>query len=187
MGTSVTTNLELIKPDSDEFIKENLPTFPGWAAQNEFNMDTLDALFRKSTHTYTPAWTATTTNPTLGAGGFVDASFVRLFPRMVICHFRIFTGGAGFAAGTGTYLLSLPTGIASEFTSFFNSVALGKAILLDNDTVLNCSNMEVLYDVGTAKLYMRTATGSSFGATIPITLAQNDRVSGYFIIPTSDV
>lgn len=186
MGITVTTNLSLIKPDADESIKENLPTFAGWADQNADNCDVLDALFRAETLTWTPTWTADTTSPTLGAGGFIEGKYIRLTPRMTYGYFRIFTGGAGFAAGSGTYHISAPPAVVpSEFTTFFNNVVIGKVALFDNDTVLTSSNMIMLYDVASTNFYFRSSTGSTWNPTTPITLAQNDRLAGYFMYPTS--
>lgn len=185
MGTTITTNLGLIKPDLNESIKVNGPAI-GWAAQNALNCDVEDGLFRNSQHTYAASWLANAVNPTLGAGGFVEGKCVRLFPRMIMGFFRIFTGGAGFAPGTGIYRVTLPASMAAELYNFDDSVVIGKAILLDFDAVATCSNMLVVFDKGTACAFLRPAAGASFFSTNPITLAQNDRVSGYFMYPTSD-
>ncbi len=186
MGTTITTNLGLIKPDGSESIKEALPTFPGWAAQNEDNCDIIDSLFRNSGLTWTPAWTGSTGNPTLGSGGTIEGKYLRVFPRMVVGFFRIFTGGAGFAAGSGTYRISVPATIASELDTFNDSLPIGKAAILDNDTVANCSNMLVMYSTAVDLITFRPSSGGVWSATSPFTLAQNDRVSGYFMYPTSD-
>lgn len=191
MGVSVTTNLQLIKPDLDESIKENLPTFPGWADQNADNMDQIDGLFRDDSNPafYVPVWTAGATPVVLGAGGFVSGKVIRLFPSMVVVNFRIFTGGAGFVPGAGTYRISLPTGyttIASEFTTFFESSPFGRSILMDNDNVATSSNMSVHYDLSLGTVHFRGAAGALWNPTSPITLAQNDRVSGFLIYPTEN-
>lgn len=62
---------------------------------------------------YTPVLTAATTDPTLGTGAFVDGTYTR-FGRTILgtARFRL---GAGFTAGSGFYLISLP----------FTRVALG--------------------------------------------------------------
>ena len=185
MGTTVTPNLGLIKPDQDESIKQALPTFAGWAAQNGANMDVIDGLFRASTSTWTPTWGGTTTNPTLGTSGFVEGKFLRLWPRMVIAHFRIFTGTASFTAGAGTYTLTLPVAVPPEFALFDTEVPIGKAIILDADTVANCSVMQVMYDIATGKAVMHSPGGNLFQPTNPITIAVNDRISGYMMYPTS--
>lgn len=186
MGTTVTTNLGLIKPDTSESIKENLPTFAGWADQNADNCDQIDALFRHTTHTYSPAWTADTLNPTLGAGGAVAGKYIRLFPRMVFGYFTIFAGGAGFATGTGLYRLSLPVAMSAELLTLNESFPVGKAYIHDNDVVANSSTFIVMYDIANTVFFFRKWDGDSWRSTTPFTPAQNDRVSGYFTYPTAD-
>lgn len=185
MGTTTTSNLALIKPDVNESIKEDLPTFPGWADQNADNCDVIDGLFRASTHTYTPTWGASTTPPVLGSGGFIEGKWVRLFPRMVFGQIRLFAGGAGFSAGSGTYNLSLPVAIPPEFATFFNAVVIGKAIVLDNDNVLNTNVMAAVYDIGASNMILKPPNGSSWTNAFPFTVAQNDRVSLQFSYPTA--
>src|SRR4051812_48509711 len=141
MGTTVTSNISLIKPDDDESIKANMPTFAGWAAQNAANMDKVDSLFKSTTTTYSPAWTGATTNPVLGTSGFVEGKYARLWPRMVTVYIRIFTGTAGFTGGSGTYALSLPLTPDPQFSTAFDSIAVGKSILLSAASTVNTNNM----------------------------------------------
>jgi len=171
MGTTVTGNLGLIKPDEDESIKEDLPTFAGWAAQNTINCDKVDALFRATNATYVPVWGASTTPPTLGAGGFVTGKFLCLWPRLVVAEIKIFAGGAGFLGGSGTYSLTLPAAVPAEFPTFFDAVNLGKAIVLDADNVLNSNTMAVLLNASTSLLFLRPPNGSSWTNAFPFTLA----------------
>lgn len=184
MGITVTTNLGLIKPDINESIKEDLPTFDGWATQNGANMDVLDALFRATTHTWTPSWTASV-NPTLGATGFVEGKYIRYFPRMVAGFFRIYTGGAGFAAGTGSYSLSVPVAIASELDTFQNELVVGKAAFYDDSAVATSSAFTVMYSTAGDTLFLRQPANDVWSATSPVVPAQQDRLSGYFMYPTS--
>src|SRR5258708_34909034 len=186
MGTTVTTNLGLIKPDVDESIKEALPTFPGWPAQNTINMDKIDALFRATSATYTLNWTADTSNPTLGAGGFTEGKFIRLFPRLVIGFFRLNVGGAGALGGTGTYRFNLPTGIAPELTLTDDSVPIGKAAYLDTSATVTHSVFLVCLKPSTSNFFLRPSAGGEWSSVAPVALGQNDRVSGYFMYPTAD-
>lgn len=185
MGTTVTTNLGLIKPDKVESIKANMPTFAGWASQNGTNCDKLDALFRATATTYTLNWTADTLNPTLGAGGFAEGKYIRLFPRAVLVFFRLFAGGAGFAAGTGAYKFNFPFTVAPELVTVNDSIPIGKAVFFDSSAALSSSVFEVVY-TPTTQFFLRPPGGGSWSATAPIVPAQNDRVSGYFIYPTPD-
>ncbi len=185
MGTTVTTNLGLIKPDLDEKIREDLPTFPGWADQNADNCDVIDNLYRHTEHSWTPTWTTDiASNPVLGSGGSLEGKYLRLYPRMVIGFFRINAGGAGFSAGSGLYRLSVPVNISSEFSAF-GAHSVGKAYLDDNDAVATSTNMVVLYDPTINLFTFRRHDGDFWRSTSPITLAQNDKVSGFFVYPTA--
>lgn len=185
MGTTATTNLGLIKPDLDESIKEDLPTFNGWAAQNAANMDKIDGLFRKTTATYTLNWTTSSTSPTLGATGFVEGKYVRLFPRLTAVFFRIFTGGAGFAQGTGQYRLNAPFQVDPAFASFLELAPIGKAIFYDASANATCSAFTVNYSPSSNLMFLRVARGDTWTNSNPVVLAQNDRISGYFLYPTA--
>lgn len=188
MGTTVTTNLGLIKPDVNESIREDLPTFAGWAAQNEDNMDAVDALFRASTvNPYTVNWTAGTLNPTLGAGGFTEGKYVRLTPSLVIGWFRIQFGGAGFATGTGHYRINHPLAVDSDFATFQDIIPCGKAMFQDNSASLTSSAFTVSYNVAANALVCRASAGDIWSSTNPVVPAQNDKISGYFMYPTSVV
>lgn len=188
MGTTVTTNLGLIKPDTDESIKENLPTFAGWAAQNAINMDKVDDLFRDdAVSPYTVNWTAGVTNPTLGAGGFTEGKYVRIFPRMVIAFFRIFAGGAGFAAGSGQYRINAPLQVDPAFSVFTHTVPFGKAVFLDSSAALTSSVFTLNYSPSVNLLFLRVAAGGTWDDVTPVVPAQNDRLSGYFMYPTAVV
>lgn len=187
MGKTTTTNLALIKPDTAESIQANLPTFDGWATQNGANCDTIDALFRHtSTHTWTPTWTADTTNPTLGSGGFVSGKYIRLFPKMLIGYIQLFTGGAGFATGSGLYQLTPPATLAPELALLHNFIPIGKYYLHDNDTVANCTVGQVMYELTGNLLTFKKHDGDSWRSSTPFVPAQNDRMTCYFIYPTTD-
>lgn len=185
MGTTVTTNLALIKPDTNESIKQNLPTFNGWAAQNAVNMDTIDGLFKATNTTGTLTWGATTTPPTLGSGGFAEQKILRLWPRMVIIYYRIFAGGAGFAAGSGSYTLTLPFAVDPSFSAFSQTLPVGKMIFQDNSAALTSSVFSLIYSPTSALLFARPSEGGTWNNTTPVVPAQNDRFSGYAIIPTA--
>ncbi len=184
MGTTVTTNLGLIKPDTDESIREDLPTFAGWVSQNEDNCNTIDGLFRHTYHNYSPTWTADTSNPTLGAGGSVTGKYARIWPGMVFGYVKIFTGGVGFLTGSGLYRLSLPVAISSEINNFSAEVAIGKSYFLDATSVITSTNMVVMYDPANNVMFFRKHDGDAWRHSTPATLAQNDRMTAYFMYPT---
>src|ERR1700754_1348635 len=185
MGTTVTPNLSLIKPDAAESIKAALPTFAGWAVQNGANCDIIDGLFRNSIHSYTPVWTGDVTNPTLGAGGLLEGKYIRVGPRMVFNYFRVIMGGAGFNAGSGFYQLTMPpVAVATEFASFNDSNAIGKAYLFDQSTISTCNAFTTMYTVGGNKMFLKKNDGDAWRSSTPITLAQGDIISGYGFYPT---
>lgn len=70
--------------------------------------------------TYTPALTATTTNPTLGTGS-VQYGHYEQIGKTVRFQAVIKFGTSGAAAGSGTYIISLPVAaIAGAVTAFAN-------------------------------------------------------------------
>lgn len=186
MGTTVTPNLGLIKPDLDESIKEDLPAFVGWAAQNADNMDAIDALFRVTTGTYTLNWTADGGNPVLGTGGFVEGKVVRILPRLVLGYIKIFAGGTGFSAGSGIYRINLPTGIATELSSVNDGIPIGSVTFFDSSAASSSSVFLVTYNPTASNCYFTPPTGGAWSATSPVAMAQNDRISGFFMYPTAD-
>jgi hypothetical protein len=185
MGTTVTPNLSLIKPDIDEKIEEDLPTFAGWATQNAANCDAIDALFRFTNTTYAAAWTASSVNPTLGSGGSVTGKYMRLMPSIVVGHVLIDMGGAGFAAGTGNYRISLPVAINPTIATLSDSIPIGKATYYDSSAVVSCSTFTCMYLVASSLMILRPPGSTVWNATTPVVPAQNDRISAYFMYPTA--
>lgn len=185
IGTTVTPNISLIKPDLAESIKADLPTFQGWAVQNGSNCDTLDSLFRANNNTYTLNWTGAGGNPTLGTGGFTEGKWLRLWPRVCITYFRVSAGAAGFAAGAGVYRFNLPFAPDIAFSSFNLMTPIGRASLLDNDAIVNCSSLICVWDKASSSMILRSPGGNFFSPTNPITVAQGDRFCGYAMFPTS--
>jgi hypothetical protein len=184
MGTTVTPNLSLIKPDRNESIKANLPTFAGWAVQQGLNADAIDAVFRNSSHSFTPVWTADVTNPTLGTGGFVQGKWLRLHPRMVLYYYQIFMGTTGFSAGSGFYQLTLPVAVATEMTTINDSTGIGKAHYFDSDAVATSTAFTAMYNQIGAQMFMKKPDGDAWRSTTPVTPGQSDRLTGYAIYPT---
>lgn len=185
MGTTVTTNLGLIKPDTAESIEANMPTFAGWASQNAANCDVVDGLFRNTQHTWSPSWTAATLNPTLGAGGFIEGKYMRIFPRMVIGYLRISLGGAGFATGTGSYSITLPVAMDASLNTMQDEFPVGKAIFYDDSAVATSSVFNVMFTPPTGLLTFRPPLGQLWSSTNPVVPAQLDRLSAMFMYPTS--
>jgi len=185
MGTTLTTNLGLIIPDADEKIQEDLPTYDGWASQNADNMDNVDRLFRFTNTTYVPVLTAIGGAHTLGAGGFITGKYMRVMPSLVVGHILFYAGGAGFVAGVSDYRISVPLAMEPDIAALTDTIPVGKGILYDDSAAATSSVLVVLYHVASNTFVCRDPSGGPFGATSPITLAQQDRFSLYFCYPTS--
>lgn len=56
---------------------------------------------------YTPALTATTTNPTLGTGAIQTGRYTQI-GKFCVVRAQVTMGTSGFVAGSGSYLISLP-------------------------------------------------------------------------------
>jgi len=185
MGTTVTTNLQLIKPDQNESIKQALPTFPGWASQNATNQDKIDSVFRNSSTTYTLNWTGAVSNPAVGSGGFTEGKYVRLFPRLVIVFFRIWLGNSGIVVGSGEYRISAPFSFDPIFTRFTDTIPIGRAAFFDASAAATCSTFTVNYRSSENVVVMRPPEGGFWAANFPVVPAIQDRWSGYFMYPTT--
>lgn len=190
MGTTTTTNLGMIKPDINEMIQEELPTFQGWATQNAINCNLVDSLFRASTATVTPTFQAVGGGFTLGAGGFVQVKNVRLTPRMAVTYFIVECGAAGFAAGTGQYqFINMNPTIDPIFAAQFaanGGIPFGKVSFRDASAIATNTVFTAIYNHISNALFFRLPDGSIWTNTNPVTLAQGDRISGYVIYPTTD-
>jgi hypothetical protein len=186
MGTTVSTNLGLVKPDLNESIKEALPTNLGWATQSNANMDKIDALFRDDvTNTYPINFSSTGTAPTLGTGSLTEGKYIRVTPRLVLAYYRIFLGTTGFVAGTGVYGIDLPVAMDPSLTPFTDSIPVGKAIYYDVSAAATSSVFEAIYNHGFLKVFFRPAAGNVWGATVPVVPGNSDRLSGYMLYPTA--
>lgn len=90
--------------------------------------------------TYTPALTATTTNPNLGADGSISGWYHRSglwIAGSVLIHFS----GSGLSGGSGTYEISLPldadTSIMTANTVSGGGDVLGGGFIRDNNATGN--------------------------------------------------
>ena len=119
--------------------------------------------------TWTPALTASTTNPTLGTGSVQAGRYGRI-QKTVFGHAVIAFGTAGVAAGTGFYFISLP--ITAQ-----NAVAtIGSGWILDSSTSL--VRHVILYSdtVNRAALWLDNTTAFAVGAGNPWPWAASDQI-----------
>lgn len=80
--------------------------------------------------TYVPELTATTVNPTYGASPTKSGQYIQI-GKFVHCFGHINVGGAGFAAGTGDYRISLPVTASVPIAN----AKIGTARLVDASAV----------------------------------------------------
>lgn len=124
--------------------------------------------------TYTPALTATTTNPTLGTGSSAEGRYVSA-GKLIIVHYRIAFGTSGTAAGSGTYLISLPVAPSTAWTN--RHIGSGMAF----DSSANAMMPLVVRVNGTASTVVM-----QFPATWPGGTASNVTHSNLFAWAASD-
>ncbi len=120
--------------------------------------------------TFTPNWTASTTNPTLGSGT-LTMKYFRL-GQVGFWQLRA-QFGAGFANGAGTYFWSLPSGW-STVDGAYQGAGNGRAF----DDSLSASHA-ILFGLTSNTLFARLTSDSSLVSdTNPFTFAVNDFVAG---------
>lgn len=121
---------------------------------------------------YTPAWTGSTGNPSLG-NGTLTGRYCRI-GDLVVCQGRLIAGSTT-TFGSGTYSISLPVTSANAFGS--NGI-IGSAWLRDASG--NDYQMQLI-DVGTTFSGRPGAAtfggNSAWAATTPMTMANGDWVS----------
>lgn len=131
--------------------------------------------------TFTPALTASTTNPTLGTGSTATAD-VQYHQGFVTIRYDIVFGSAGVAAGSGTYQLSLPTlngvtlGIDADWAS---QKPIGMARLRDSNVPTVAHDWRFVTDLSfPTTLLIKNDSGGSVTNAVPWTWAANDSIGG---------
>jgi hypothetical protein len=130
---------------------------------------------------YTPTLTGSVTNPTLGTGATAVGKYIQI-NKFVWGWFNIQAGVAGFSAGSGALLVSLPVA-AARTTGAFWEYNIGTATFGDNSTG-NDFMMKANFS-GANKInfyYWGTFNGqlAEWSAANPVTFGTQDRVSGFF-------
>jgi hypothetical protein len=124
--------------------------------------------------TWTPALTASTTNPTLGTGSSITGRYGRI-QKTVFGNVTILFGSSGVAAGTGFYFVSLPV------TAQSNTPPVGSGWLLDSSTSL-LRQVEVTLDTTSrVALWIDNSTNFAVSATNPWTWAASDQIRFNFV------
>lgn len=122
--------------------------------------------------TYTPTWTAATTNPAIGNGA-IDAAYMQA-GRLV--DFRIgITFGSSTDAGSGMYSLTLPVApkaVRWVFQGTVYDTSTGDWYAISGHAAAGSSTITLMRPPGTAG-----AALVGTGATAPVTLADGDVIS----------
>ena len=123
--------------------------------------------------TWTPVWTASTTNPVIG-NGTISGSYTRI-NKLVIAEGAIIMGSTT-TYGTGTYRISLPFG-----TAVLTNGAVGYATLFDASAGY-IAYTGLSTQSSTSVFEFRIGNGlGQFQPTVPITLANADQFRFTFI------
>jgi hypothetical protein len=133
------------------------------------------AYYTSASGTYTPALTATTTNPTLGTDSTVTGIWHRS-GHLLSVWVKIVFGSSGVIAGSGSYRVSLPFDV--DLSIYPTLVVLGSGFAIDSGTN---ANREVLVpvtnDATTLRLNLDGAHGTQVTEAAPFTWAANDHLS----------
>lgn len=122
---------------------------------------------------WTPTLTATTTNPTLGTGPTQTGAYT-LQNGTMDCLVIIAFGTGAPTAGSGTYLISLPTGFGIH-TDESDQIPLGIARIRDASAVTVAYNWFVASDATQpGKVLLRSETGAAVTNAVPWTWAASD-------------
>lgn len=115
---------------------------------------------------YTPAFTAVTTNPTLGTGGFPELTGMYSQNGNIVTGYVLISAGtSGSAVGSGVYRVSLP--VTARMNVYTNrGVVIGSGFYSDNSaSTANYVFTAVATDGGTYAT-MKTV-GGSISSTLP--------------------
>jgi hypothetical protein len=146
---------KLAAGSDDQFLK-TVAGVPSWAAIASFA-------------TYTPTWTADTTNPVIG-NGTITGRYVQI-GKLTFFSFKILAGSTT-TFGTGTYSVGLPTTAATPSSS-----VIGGANVLDA-AVANWASTLVVSSTQSILVLMPGAGNAVWNQTVPFTFANGDSIQG---------
>lgn len=126
--------------------------------------------------TYTPALTAVTTNPTLGAGSGAFGRYEEIGKRCV-GDLSVKFGTSGAAAGSGSYRVSLP--LAARTPTDFEGFYMGQGYVFDDSS--SAVRGVFLTRVTSTTVQLTVTDGSNaVNNTVPWTWANNDLLLLHF-------
>jgi len=116
---------------------------------------------------YTPTWTGSTSNPSVGAG-FIEGRYCRIQTLIIVSGHII--PGAGWSAGSGTYRVSLPINARAT------NAPIGFAGLLDASASY-VGYTGIATRVSATTVEFRIGNGASaWSPSVPIPLTQSDQM-----------
>lgn len=139
-------------------------------------MDRTDRYLAAPWDTYTPTWTAATTNPALGNGTLVGR--FRLIGRTVVCRIHL-VAGSTTTFGSGAFRFALPLAAATTGT---NLPQVGEAVLLDEgvtwyDAKAYIGSGDSFVQLQTANVSGTRVRLSFVDSTTPFTWGSTDKIN----------
>lgn len=145
------------------------------ALLNQEIRDQFNAMFAAWT-SYTPTWTAATTNPALGNGTLVGRYMK--WGRSLLFHINLVTGSTT-TYGSGAYSFDVPATSANAGATFVGAAQLAAAARWAGQTLIipNAGSMTVFLSTSNANPTLAAMTG-----TAPVTLASGNqlRITGIY-------
>ena len=137
----------------------------------ELNAEVRDAIagIQAAWATYTPAVTASTTNPTMGTTGLIQTGDYNRIGKTILGRFNI-TFGTGMTAGSGTYNISLPVPPVQ------NGANLGAAMIWDTSAGQLFTAVARLSGA-TAIISFSAVTNVNMTAAFPMIPAAGDQIN----------
>jgi hypothetical protein len=121
---------------------------------------------------YTAALTASSSNPTLGSGSNTAGRYTRI-GDLVVIQVEILFGSSGAAAGSGTYSVSVPTGLDIA-SSVETDIIAGTAELLNSGTRRHMCLAR--RSAATTVSLMAESTGGTVTHASPFAWTNNDAI-----------
>lgn len=125
---------------------------------------------------YTPVWTASSTNPTIG-NGTISGRYVAI-GATIIGEIRIVGGTVGFSRGSGTYYISLPTAGNAE-----NYQPVGHVVIRDEGPGITYFGTAIFNGGNNSRIelwiHSQSSTydeGVAAGSEAPIVFSANDKI-----------
>lgn len=138
----------------------------------EMNTEVRDAVtgIQAAWTSYTPALTASTTNPTLGSGSQQTGAYLQM-GKTIFAQGHIAFGSSGVAAGSGRYSISIP--VAATGSSSF---AAGIGIFQDASGTETWAFMPRVFTSTTFLMYLdqQVAGTLGIGSAAPVVPAASD-------------